>query len=49
MFLARFIDQIATQRRRRAVTLELDFMSERQLSDLGLSRLDLLQAQRRRS
>lgn len=47
MFLSSLVTRIVSSRRRRLVTLELDALSERQLGDLGLSRIDILAAARR--
>ncbi|RYE88771.1 MAG: DUF1127 domain-containing protein [Hyphomicrobiales bacterium] len=47
MLIGRIITRIATTRRRRQASLQLAALSERQLEDLGLSRLDLMAARRR--
>ena len=47
MLIARMITNIAATRRRRKTTVELSALSERQLDDLGLSRLDLFEDRRR--
>ena len=48
MFFPRMLDCIATRRRKRIVTLEIDALSDHRLNDLGLSRLDLLDPTRQR-
>jgi uncharacterized protein YjiS (DUF1127 family) len=47
MFINRFIDRLASTRRRRQVSFELGHLSDYQLDDIGLSRLDLIAGKRR--
>ncbi len=46
MFLFALVNRIATRQRR--VTIQLGALSNRQLNDLGLSRVDILEATHRR-
>ncbi len=48
MFLFALVNRIATRQRQRRVTIQLGALSNRQLNDLGLSRLDILEATHRR-
>ncbi len=48
MFLFALIDRISNRQRQRRVTIQLGALSNRQLNDLGLSRLDILEATHRR-
>lgn len=48
MFITRLIDRITTANRRRQVSMELSFMNDYRLEDIGLSRLDLIAGKRHR-
>ena len=48
MLVSRIFGLVANRRRRRGVSLEIDALSEHRLSDLGVTRLDLLDPPRRR-
>lgn len=41
MFTTRLLARLARSRRRRAATLDLASLSDRQLSDIGITRYDL--------
>ncbi|MBN9309865.1 MAG: DUF1127 domain-containing protein [Devosia sp.] len=47
MLIGRIITGIANTRRQRRTSLELALLNERQLEDLGISRIDLMAARRR--
>jgi uncharacterized protein YjiS (DUF1127 family) len=47
MLIGRLISHIVTTRRQRRAGIELSSLSEQQLDDLGISRLDLVAARRR--
>jgi uncharacterized protein YjiS (DUF1127 family) len=47
MLVGRIISHFAATRRQRRTTISLAALSERQLDDLGISRLDLCERRRR--